>query len=287
MIKCFFVSDIHGKIDRYEKLFNEIKKERPDIVFLGGDLLPSIAAFNELSDIQTKDFVDEYLVKEFLDLKADIGDDYPEVYLIMGNDDPRKEEISFMEAENLGVWKYIHNRKVSYEGYQIYGYAYIPPSPFLLKDWERYDVSRFVDVGCISPTEGYRTYPVSDHEQEYSTIKNDLEKLTAEKDLSNSIFLFHSPPYQTKLDRAALDGQMIDHAPVDVHVGSIAIKRFIDEKQPFITLHGHIHESSSITGYWKQRIGKTHLFSAADHKPDLAIIKFDFENPSEAFRVLL
>ena len=287
MNKCFFVSDIHGKIDRYEKLFNKIEKERPDIVFLGGDLLPSIAAFNELSDIQSKDFVNEYLVKKFLDLKTNIGEDYPEVYLILGNDDPRIEEISFLEAENLGIWKYIHNRKVNYNEYQIYGYAYIPPSPFLLKDWERYDVSRFVDVGCVSPTEGYRTYPVSDHEKKYSTIIKDLEKLTADKDLSNSIFLFHSPPYQTKLDRAALDGQLVDHAPVDVHVGSIAIKRFIEEKQPFITLHGHIHESSGITGSWKQRIGTTHLFSAAYHKPDLVIIKFDLENPSKAFRVIL
>lgn len=287
MIKCFFVSDIHGKIDRYEKLFNEIEKELPDIVFLGGDLLPSIAAFNELSDIQSPNFVNEYLVKKFLALKADIGNDYPEVYLIMGNDDPRSEEISFLEAENRGIWTYVHNRKVNYKEYQIYGYACIPPSPFLLKDWERYDVSRFVDVGCVSPTEGYRTYTVSDHEKKYSTIKNDLEKLTAEKDLSNSIFLFHSPPYQTHLDRAALDGQMIDHAPVDVHVGSIAVKRFIEIKQPFITLHGHIHESSSITGSWKQKIGRTHLFSAAFSKPELAIIKFDLENPYEAFRVLL
>ncbi|MBC8490575.1 MAG: metallophosphoesterase [Bacteroidetes bacterium] len=287
MIKCFFVSDIHGKIDRYERLFNEIEKERPDIVFLGGDLLPSIAALNELSDIRSKDFVNEYLVKKFLDLKANIGDDYPEVYLIMGNDDPRSEEISFLEAENLGIWTYVHNRKINYKEYQIYGYACIPPSPFLLKDWERYDISRFVDVGCVSPTEGYRTYPVSEDEKKYSTIKNDLEKLTAEKDLSNSIFLFHAPPYQTNLDRAALDGQMIDHAPVDLHVGSIAIKRFIEIKQPFITLHGHIHESSSITGSWKQKIRKTHLFSAAFNKPDLAIVKFDMNNLSGAIRVLL
>ena len=287
MIRCFFVSDIHGKIDRYEKLFNEIEKKRPDIVFLGGDLLPSIVAFKELSDIQSKDFVNEYLIKKFLALKANIGDDYPEVYLIMGNDDPRSEEISFLEAENLGIWSYIHNRKVNYKEYQIYGYAYIPPSPFLLKDWERFDVSRFVDVGCVSPIEGYRTYPVSDHEKKYSTIKKDLEKLTTEKDLSNSIFLFHAPPYQSQLDRAALDGQMVDHTPVDVHVGSIAIKRFIETKQPFITLHGHIHESSGITGSWKQKIKKTYLFSAAFDKSELAIIKFDLENPSEAFRILL
>ena len=282
---CFFVSDLHGHIDRYEKLFEEIYQEKPNIVFLGGDLLPSGLILNR-SNSDHDDFIKDYLTESFIKLKNKLGNNYPEIYLILGNDDPRKEEISIIEAENNGVWTYIHNKRISYKEFDIYGYSFVSPTPFLLKDWEKYDVSRFVDVGCVPPTEGYRSFPVSDHEKKYSTIKDDLEKLTEGKDISNSIFLFHAPPYQTKLDRAALDGQMVDHAPVDVHVGSIAIKRFIEEKQPFITLHGHIHESSSITGSWKQNIGKTHLFSAAYHKPELAIIKFDIRSPSSAVRIL-
>jgi len=31
----------------------------------------------------------------------------------------------------------------------------VPPTPFLLKDWEKYDVSAYVDPGCVSPEEGY------------------------------------------------------------------------------------------------------------------------------------
>ncbi len=282
---CFFVSDLHGHIDRYEKLFEEIYQEKPCIVFLGGDLLPSGLILNR-SNFDQDDFIKDYLTESLIKLKNKLGKDYPEIYLILGNDDPRSEEISIIKAENNGVWTYIHNKRVSYKEFDIYGYSFVPPTPFLLKDWEKYDVSRFVDVGCVPPTDGYRSFPVSDHEKKYSTIKDDLEKLTEGKDLSNSIFLFHAPPYQTKLDRAALDGQMVDHTPVDVHVGSIAIKRFIEEKQPFITLHGHIHESSSITGSWKQNIGKTHLFSAAYDKPELAIIKFDIRNPSSVVRIL-
>ena len=38
---CFFVSDLHGKIARYNKLFSQILAEEPEAVFLGGDLLPS------------------------------------------------------------------------------------------------------------------------------------------------------------------------------------------------------------------------------------------------------
>ncbi|MDC7125588.1 MAG: hypothetical protein PQJ46_08465 [Spirochaetales bacterium] len=39
-----------------------------------------------------------------------------------------------------------------------------PTSTYLLKDWERYDVSRYTDIGCVSLEEGRRTFPVSEHE---------------------------------------------------------------------------------------------------------------------------
>ena len=65
------------------------------------------------------------------------------------------------------------------------------------------------------------------------------------------------PPCDTLLDRAALDEKMIDYVPPDVHVGSIAIQRFIEERQPGLTLHGHVHESARLTGQWQQRFGRT------------------------------
>ena len=37
---CFFVSDLHGHIDRYNTLFSIAEKEKPVAIFLGGDLLP-------------------------------------------------------------------------------------------------------------------------------------------------------------------------------------------------------------------------------------------------------
>ena len=35
--------------------------------------------------------------------------------------------------------------------------------------------------------------------------------------------------------------KMIDYAPLDVHVGSIAVRRFIESRAPYLTLHGHVH----------------------------------------------
>lgn len=279
---CFFVSDLHGHISRYKKLFNEIKENKPDILFIGGDILPSFG----LSQEGEIDFINDYLVKNLLQLRFTLKEKYPRIFIILGNDDPRIEEHAIKKAEETGLWEYIHFRKIIYGNYNIFGYSYIPPTPFLLKDWEKYDVSVFVDPGCVHPTEGHRSVdPLEDIT--FTNIKKDLEKLKENCDMSNSVFLFHSPPYRTYLDRADLDDKMIDYVPLDIHVGSIAIKRFIEENQPYMTLHGHVHESSRLTGEWCQYIGKTFSCSAAYDGKELSVIKFYLQDLSTAERCII
>jgi Icc-related predicted phosphoesterase len=120
----------------------------------------------------------------------------------------------------------------------------------------------------------------------YSTIQQDLDALAGDRDLEAAVILCHSPPYETNLDRAANDGKMVDHVPLDLHVGSIALRRFIEQRQPLVTLHGHIHESARLTGSWRDRIGRTHLFGAAHDGEDLALVRFDLEDPHKATREL-
>lgn len=285
MINCFFVTDLHGSIDRYQKLFAKIEEELPNVLFLGGDILPPI--FLSSTNNSYDDFFEDILLKGFLKLKENLGLSYPKVFLILGNDDGVHDEDRIIKAEDFGVWNYAHNKKIELGVYSVYGYNYVPPTPFQLKDWEKYDVSRYVDPGCISPEDGKHTKKLEKNEIKYSTIQNDIKKLVEEKTLDKSIFLFHSPPYKTKLDRAALDGKKIDHVPLDVHVGSIAIKRFIENQQPLLTLHGHIHESAEITGAWKERIGKTYSFSAAHNSSELALVKFNLELLDKSERELI
>lgn len=278
MTTCFFASDLHGRPDRYEKLLSALAGEKPDLLFLGGDLLPP--------GLGEQDFVSDYLAPACADLRAGLKDRYPRVFLILGNDDPRSEEPALEAGEKGGLWLYAHNRRLPCGEFAVYGYSCIPPSPFLLKDWERYDISRFVDVGCVPPAEGRRTVPVPAQVVEQGTIQEDLERLAGGEDLSRAIFLFHVPPYQTGLDRTGLEGRMVDHAPLDLHAGSIAVKRFIEARQPFLTLHGHIHESARITGRWRERIGRTLCFQAAHDGPQLALIEFSLQEPEAAVRVL-
>ncbi len=283
---CFFVSDLHGNVSRYEKLFHQIEKKRPPAVFFGGDLLPSSLTYRASSQARPVDFVDAFLAKAFRQLKNTLKEAYPEVFIILGNDDPRSQEASFIRHEADGLWHYMHMKKKSFGRFTVYGYSMVPPTPFLLKDWERYDVSRYVDPGCVHPGEGYRTVP-PDGDVEFTTIKEDLEMLTKQDDLSQSIFLFHSPPYKSLLDRAGLDGVVVDHVPVDVNVGSIAIKEFIERRQPLLTLHGHIHESAKITGSWKQKIHNTVAYSAAYEGPGLALVQFGSKCLMSAERFIL
>lgn len=278
MASCLFASDLHGRIERYRVLFATVKKEVPSIVFLGGDLLP-------FQDQEA--FIQEFLVMGFRKVRESLQDQYPKVFLILGNDDPGTHMPSVMKGESSGLWHCVHNRKVTLEEAPVYGYSCVPPTPFRLKDWERYDVSRYCDLGCVSPEEGIHTVPAEESEVKWTTIERELVALAKGDDLRDAVFLFHAPPYDTCLDRAALDDKFVDHAPLDLHVGSIAIRRFIEARQPLVTLHGHVHEAARLTGEWKTRLGRTACLGAAHDGPELAIVRFDLSAPGRATRELV
>jgi len=286
-MNCYFVSDLHGRTDRYEKLWKAIADVPPDAVFLGGDLLPSGLLGLVSLDPAHADFVNAFLAAGFRRLRDRLGKRYPKVFLILGNDDARFEEAATLDVATSGLWCYAHDRRGKLGEYNVFGYGCVPPTPFQLKDWERYDVSRYVPPGCLSPEEGRRSVPVPPHEIRFGTIAKDLERLAGKVALDRAVMLFHSPPDDTNLDRAANDGKQIDHVPLDLHVGSVAIRRFIEARQPLLTLHGHIHESARLTGSWRDRIGRTHLFGGAHDGAELALVQFRLDDLGRARRALL
>ncbi len=56
------------------------------------------------------------------------------------------------------------------------------------------------------------------------------------KDVGDTILVSHAPPYKTKADRTLFG----------LHVGSKAIREFIEEKKPKLCICGHIHEARCI-----------------------------------------
>lgn len=281
-VKCIFVSDLHGSISRFRCLFQIIRNETPDAVFLGGDLLPLQPTYHNTLN----EFIETIILSEIRKIKSEFKSKI-RFFIIMGNDDPRMYEHFFITANKTGFLDYVHQKTISYKRIYVTGYSYVPPTPFHLKDWERYDISQYVDVGAVSPEQGRRTIHISADEIKYSTIAEDLETLSKQSPPKKTIYLFHSPPYHSYLDSADLYGKKVDHAPLDVHVGSIAIQQFIKTYQPFLTLHGHVHESARITKQWMEKNGKTYSLTAAHDGPELAVVRFDTNHLENATRELL
>ncbi len=131
------------------------------------------------------------------------------------------------------------------------GYPYVPPTPFRLKENERRDLTADRYEG---PWPIFLSSP--DPEQERIGAPDDyLDRLPSiEEDLAMipgtqrpCILVAHAPPWGCGLDRSSLG----------VHGGSRAVRRWIEEWQPLLTLHGHIHESPYLSGHWAEYIGGT------------------------------
>jgi uncharacterized protein len=88
----------------------------------------------------------------------------------------------------------------------------------------------------------------------YDRLKRLADRL---EDPQRAIFNLHVPPFDSRLDQAPdlkpdLTPRYSGGQPVMKPVGSHAVRQLIEEVQPLLALHGHIHESKGET-----RIGRT------------------------------
>ena len=88
-----------------------------------------------------------------------------------------------------------------------------------------------------------------DEEEIYSRLKRLVEQLEEPK---RAIFNIHVPPYESSLDTAYEVGEDLRYVtkggrPREVPTGSPAVRQVIEEAQPLLSLHGHIHESKGVT----------------------------------------
>jgi hypothetical protein len=96
-------------------------------------------------------------------------------------------------------------------------------------------------------------------EEEEDKLEERLERyISLVKDVKSAIFNFHAPPFESKLDEAPLLDKDLNPiiqggSVVMVPVGSKAVRKMLEKYQPFLGLHGHIHESAG-----SMKIGKTH-----------------------------
>jgi uncharacterized protein len=93
-----------------------------------------------------------------------------------------------------------------------------------------------------------------DEEEIYARLKRLCDQLETPR---RAIFNIHVPPYESSLDTAYEVDEELRYVtrggrPHEVPTGSLAVRQVIEETQPLLSLHGHIHESKGVT-----RIGRT------------------------------
>jgi Icc-related predicted phosphoesterase len=155
----------------------------------------------------------------------------------------------------------------------LVGYGHVPPTPFTIKDAERKDLKDdSVDVqrctACCSQGEKILVVDPVQYFSGMDSIEEELEQLPVSPDSSKTVYVMHAPPFQTNLDKL-FDGRWI---------GSRAIRAFIEKNQPYLTLHGHIHESSEISGAYKDRIGETVCINPGQSTEELYAVTFELED---------
>jgi uncharacterized protein len=240
--RIMFTSDLHGNINQYKLMLEEANKNGVNGIIIGGDLCP------------TENGIDLENQREFLKNQLPIllkNNNIP-IYIMFGNDDASCN-YDIIEKFNGKLWYNIQEKRLKIGNSYIVGYPFIPISSFEIKDYEKFDLKPssekqgflkrlFVSDNLIQPNaklKGYKSSNEGFMEYEFNkadvkeTIENDLNKNLYIKDSENTIYVFHSPPINTSLD-------LIYNF---THVGSKAIRRFIEQNNILIALSGHVHET--------------------------------------------
>lgn len=258
-------ADVHGNKSQYDKIFAFAENQRCSALIFCGDLMPKRKSFTVKKQ---RAFVLDYFFAKIETLHHNLGYRLP-VFLLMGNDDLSANEPLLIDNQDNYGYVYIHNRIVPFGDYFIAGYSFVPPTPYLYKGWEKFDGTRqaaqrgqYRTKGKFLP-DGEFVTPLPDSALPFfrrlkelifrsqtfipgaidpsTSIARDLTALFAQHTaFDRTLFISHAPPYQTSLDR-------VDRFH---HVGSMAIRQFIAEKQPLVSVHGHIHETVEISRQW-------------------------------------
>lgn len=245
MSRWFFTSDLHGQNSLYEETLALTRSQQPRVLALGGDLCPH--AGGPGGPARQRVFIQGFLV-EFARRVCEVSPD-TRLLLMMGNDDWRANEDCLREHDGE-LWHFMHERTVVVDGARVAGLSWVPITPFLLKDWERWDDGEEEEPlrldGFVSDVGGVRPH-VFDPADRGPTIADALRQMAADGAPSETILLSHSPPRDTRCDVTA--GRR--------HVGSRAVREFAEVHQPPLILSGHIHESPRISSSFRDAVGGT------------------------------
>ena len=264
-MRILFITDLHGDIPKYEFVFDTHRLKNVDLVVFGGDMLPSSGDFI-YKQYHFIEWLKDYL-RKFLS----------PVLIMMGNDDLiaySDRFLSLSDLPNVGVLGF--NNIVSVGDLEFIGYSYIPDVPFFLKDWCLLDNGQSphwpMKNGCYSRlghkyASLYKIANIFDFFKE-KYLSHSLSSVPNPVNWRKTVFVSHVPPIGFGLD-ISFGG---------VSCGSYAVRDFIEEKQPLLSLHGHVHESYKMTENFFAGIGDTVCFQPGQRKRWTSYLIIDTNN---------
>ncbi len=277
-LRFVFGSDLHGMREQYEILFEHARKTQVRWLFLGGDLHPDGSV-----EVQVK-FARTVLMPLMEKKLKPAG---IRVAAIFGNHEFEPVEEAWRQRSDVA--DLVHLKSLSLdETWSVAGCPYTPFTPWYVKDYERWDLG---PEGETSPQSAYGTQyrlrtiegvtgpfdwrqtPATD------TVAARMARLGESTDPDRTVYLLHAPPADTPLD--------IMHG--GRHVGSRAIAEFCKNKEPYLALHGHIHECVELSGQWSVRWGVGMSASSGnDPRPDeVAVVEGDLADRDTIQRIVV
>jgi Icc-related predicted phosphoesterase len=256
-LRLVFTSDLHGQVHRYDECLQIIYRYNPDLLLLGGDLLPHGHGESGV------DFQIQFLKTRFKAFLKGLPSRL-QTGIILGNDDwaATIPHLRTMAGEFPVIL--FEREPVFLNSIKFAGYSYVPPTPFSGKDFDKRD--KPADPGPDRPGKAV----ITDNGHFRSVITQALleQRTSIEEDLSRwngqniQVLIAHAPPFRTFCDRLRT-GQS---------VGSHAVREWILKNQPLISLHGHIHEAPSVSGQFWDFLGNTLCVNAGQSETRLSAV---------------
>jgi len=284
--RVFFTTDLHGSTVVFKKFINAGKFYEAQVLILGGDMIGKMVVpivsqggghfsanyLGKLYDIIEGEELDK------LEATFENSGLYPvrltpeEVQAYKEDHDLVENRFAELAKTRLSRWLDIAEERLRGTGIR----CYVQPGnddPYEVDSvFRSSDIIQNVDGKLIQLDEHHEMVNVGAANQTPWNCPRDkteeeleqmIEKVARQvKNPSQAIFNLHVPPFDTNLDIAPeLDDNLTPRLSLGgglkmIPVGSKAVRKAIENYQPLVGLHGHIHESRSA-----QKIGKTMCFN--------------------------
>jgi uncharacterized protein len=278
--RIFYAGDVHGSRVCWKKFVNAAAHYPADALVMGGDLTGKalVPIVREGDGTYSARVIGEQRVarsaEELDQMQEAISTNgmYP---LIVDSDEARalaedstRRDEAFEKAllDELRLWVELADERLAGTGTKAY---VIPGNDDPWSIDEVLAAGTAVDacdevVRTLGPHEmvsfgfsnrtPWKTPRELDEDEIYSRLKPLVDQLESPR---RSILNVHVPPWESSLDTAYEVGEDLRYVtkggrPHEVATGSPAVRQIIEETQPLLSLHGHIHESKGVT-----KIGRT------------------------------